>query len=214
MHVVKITPDERKADKFTVKFENDAELKVNAAAIADFGLYSGREMSEDEYEEVRQALELRFSKTRALRIAGSRNISSGEMQRRLIKKGDSEQTARESVKWLEEMHIIDDGEYAKSIVRHYTSKGYGPAKVRDELYRRGIERETLEEAMSLIERDEEAVYAFIEKKLMGSYEKKELRKVTDSLYRRGFSYDDARSAVNSYLERAAEDRTGDFDEWE
>ena len=33
--------------------------------------------------------------------------------------------------------LLNDGEYARMVVRHYAAKGYGPRKIRDELYRRG-----------------------------------------------------------------------------
>ena len=36
---------------------------------------------------------------------------------------------------------------ARMVVRHYAAKGYGPRKIRDELYRRGVPREFWEDAM-------------------------------------------------------------------
>ena len=36
------------------------------------------------------------------------------------------------------MGFLNDGRYAALVVRHYAGKGYGPARVRQELQRRGV----------------------------------------------------------------------------
>ena len=38
---------------------------------------------------------------------------------------------------LEELGFLNDASYAEQVVRHYSAKGYGLRKLRDELYRRG-----------------------------------------------------------------------------
>jgi len=142
------------------------------------------------------------SKVRAIRILGNRHMSSKEMEKRLISKGDAEDTARETVQWLENIGAVDDKEFAAAIVSHYSEKGYGLARIKDEMYRRGIPRDMWDDALtSLEDKDtDEAVQRFLEKKLKGSCDKDDLRRATDALCRRGFSYEEARTAVNRYLE--------------
>ena len=200
MRIENVARQEKRADKFTARFEDGSEIKVSAAQIADFGIYSGRELSANEYDELRGKLELSSSKTRALRILGNRSLSTREMQKRLISKGDSEETAQKTVEWLENIGAVSDEEYAASIVSHYSAKGYGPAKIRDELYRRGIPREVLDDAMNRLDENEEAVYEYIKKKLGGNRDKDDLQSVANALYRRGFSYEEARTAVRRYVE--------------
>ena len=152
------------------------------------------------------------SRARAMRILGSRQLSSREMERRLVDKGETEETARETVRWMEEIGAIDDGSYAASIVRHYTGKSYGPARVRDELLRRGIPRDLWDGAWAALDEmgtDEvgigekgadDPVHRFLEKKLGGSQDKGDLRRATDALCRRGYGYEEARTALSRYLE--------------
>jgi regulatory protein len=127
-------------------------------------------------------------------------MSAQEMERRLLSKGESQETAQETVKWLEDIGAIDDVEYSKNIVRHYSSKGYGPARIRDELFKRGIPRDMWEDALSEIDDISDAAHEFLEKKLQGSRDKADLRRATDALCRRGFSYEDARVALGRYIE--------------
>jgi len=142
------------------------------------------------------------AKTRAMRILGSRQLSSGDIERRLTDKGESAEIARETVAWLEDIGALDDKEYAAAIARHYQSKGYGLAHIKNELYKRGIRREEWDEAISALDEADadEAAFRFLDKKLVGSHDKNDVRRATDALCRRGFRYEDAHSIVSRYLE--------------
>jgi len=145
------------------------------------------------------------AKIRAMRILGDRLFSSQEMEKRLLNKGESAEIARGTVEWLENMGAINDREYAEAIVRHYNSKGYGIAKIKNELYRRGIPRSEWDNAMEAMEgedndENDQAVKKLLDKKLAGSRDKDDIRRATDALCRRGFDYEDARAAVARYME--------------
>jgi regulatory protein len=142
------------------------------------------------------------SRVRAIKILGNRQMSSNEMERRLVRKGESVDTAKDTVQWLEEVGALGDAEYASAITRHYSAKGYGIARIKDELFKRGVPRDLWDEALMALEESDmdEAAGRFLEKKLRGSSDKNDLRKALDALCRRGFSYEDARAAIARYLE--------------
>ena len=201
MEILSIARAEKKPGKFIALFDDGTEIIVSAAQIADFGLYSGREMPDDEYAHLRNALMLSSSKARAVRILGNRNLSAREVERRLVEKGEPQEVARETVQWLENIGAINDEEYAVAIAKHYCAKGYGTARIKDELFRRGIAREMWDDALCSLDDTGEAAYDFLVKKLRGSRDKADLRRATDALCRRGFSYEEARTAVNRYVNK-------------
>ncbi|MDR2598934.1 MAG: recombination regulator RecX [Oscillospiraceae bacterium] len=141
---------------------------------------------------------------RALRILGTRNYSELEMYKKLTSKGENPKSSEETVKWLVELGYINDSHYADLIVNHYVAKGYGEARIKNELYKRGIPRDMWEDKLSIIEETEieDAAFEFLCKKLKGSTDKNDIRRATDALVRRGFSYEDARKSVCKYLEEA------------
>jgi len=145
---------------------------------------------------------LESAKRRALKILGSRQMSAEDMYKRLISKGETEEDAAETVSWLERMGAIDDVRYAESICLHYSGKGYGLTRIKDELFKRGIPRQLWDEALTAVEETEmdDAAVEFLHKKLRGSVEKDDIRRATDALCRRGYSYEDARMAVKRYIE--------------
>jgi len=146
--------------------------------------------------------DLESVKKRALKILGNRSYSEQEMYKKLTGKGETEEDAAEAVRWLVELGYISDPDYATLIVRHYSAKGYGETRIRDELYKRGIPRDLWDEKFDEINEDDmdDAALVFLKKKLRGSDDKDDLRRASDALVRRGFSFDDARAAVNRYLE--------------
>ncbi|MCL2661724.1 MAG: recombination regulator RecX [Oscillospiraceae bacterium] len=146
--------------------------------------------------------DLESTKKRALRILGNRNYSEQEMYKRLVGKGETEENAVETVRWLVELGYINDSDYATLIVRHYVAKGYGEARIKNELFKRGIPRAFWEEKLAEISEVDQgdAALEFLKKKLRGSDDKNDLRRASDALVRRGYSYDEARTAVSSYLE--------------
>jgi len=200
MRIESVTRLGDRADKYSALFEDGTTLKVTPAQIADFDVYSGRELSGEEYAQLREGLEFSSAKARALRILGSRSLSASDMENRLKRKGESEEAAQQAVEWLENIGVINDEEYAAAIVRHYAANGYGKARIRNELFKRGIARDMWDEALSGLENMDDAADEFLEKRLKGSRDKDDIRRATDALCRRGFSYDEARAAVKRYLE--------------
>ena len=204
MIIESVTLIKEKKDSFTVQFDDGTEIKVSAAQIADFGIHTGRDFSVDEYKELCASISLSSSKARALRMLGNHSLSAREIEKRLVNKGESHETAGQTVEWLKEIGMVNDAEYAASIVGYYSAKAYGKARIRDELFKRGIDRELWDEAMNGVEETEDAVCELLMKKLRGSREKDELRRAADFMHRRGFSYEEARAAINRYLENTEE----------
>ena len=161
---------------------------------------SGIEPTAANHEQPDRQTALQISKSRALRILGSRSLSAREVERRLLSKDESVEVAEETVKWLENLGYINDPDYAREIIRHYQAKGYGLARIKNELYRRGIPREISDDALCGLEGIEDAAIIYLEKKLKGSFDSDDLRRAENALCRRGFTYEEARTAVKRYLE--------------
>lgn len=135
-------------------------------------------------------------------MIGSRALSKKELTRRLVKKGHDESDARAAADWLEDIGAVDDAGYAASLVRHYGGRGYGPARVREELRRRGVDRALWDEAMEELPAPAEALDKLIQKRRGDLSDPKERRRTCDALLRRGFGWEDVRAAMARYTEIA------------
>jgi len=207
MIIQRIIGGGNKAGKCLVMFEDGTNVNVSSAQIADFGLYPGLVLTDNEYSKLLNGIEVSSAKARAIRILGNRSLSASEVKKRLIRNGGSDEAAAETVAWLEETGLVDDAHYAGAIVRHYCAKGYGPAKLKGELHRRGIPRELWDEHLGKLDGEcfEPAIDSFLEKKLKGSKQQADLRRAADALKRRGHAYEQIREAIDRYLENNEEE---------
>ena len=139
-------------------------------------------------------------------MAGRRMLSRKELSDRLVKKGTERGEADELADWLEELGAVDDAAYAGVIARHYGAMGYGPARVRQELRRRGIGRDLWEDALAQLPPAEEAIEQFLRAKCKsGAPDRAACKRLSDALLRRGFSWQDIRPALSRLGEELPED---------
>ena len=193
-------------ERFLARFDNGEELRTTLAVVTELSLYSGRTLTEDELSAVRDASARSRCRQRALRIIGARAMSVKELTDRLKEKGESPENAEDAAQWLLDMRLLDDAQYAAMCVRHYAAKGYGPGKIRNELYRRGIARELCDEALEELPEQDDRIDALLRRKLKSDTpDRAELRKAADYLYRRGFGRDEIHAALARYSELSEED---------
>jgi len=196
MKIVSMTASAHVQDRYYAKLENGESLKVNTALIADYSLFTGRELSDEELAELTRDVSRTQAKSRALRMVSSRAMSKREVSDRLREKGVAEEDAQEAVELLQRIGAVNDEEYAGMIVRHYGSKGYGLSKVKNELFHRGIPRELWEDALTQMPETGPILDRMLANKLSGkTVDRKEIKKITDMLCRRGFSWDEIRMAL-------------------
>ena len=136
------------------------------------------------------------TKDRALTLLGARAFGERELYDRLVEKGETEQNAAAAIRWLVELRLLDDGEYAAMLVRHYAAKGYGPRRIRGELHRRKIPRELWDEALAGLPEQDGTIDKFLRARLRSDEpDRAELKRATDALLRRGFAWDEIKAAV-------------------
>ena len=149
-----------------------------------------------------QAANVRASaKARAVRIVAATGVSSRELHRRLVQKGEQEEAAEEAVQWLTDLHLLDDRATAAQLARNAAAKGYGPARIRQILYQKGIDRDLWEEAMSGLPAPDDAIDRFLAARLKGRQpDEKEIRRAVDALLCRGHRWADIRPALRRYTD--------------
>ena len=131
-------------------------------------------------------------------MIGRQALSKKELQKRLVRKGSSEEDAAAAADWLEDIGALDDENYARVVARHYAAAGYGPAKVRDELYRRGVPRELWDAAIEAECGDPAAaIERYAAAKLRGkTADEVALGRVAAGLRRRGFRWEDIKPVLD------------------
>ena len=196
MVIQELKPSKRVQGRWLAVLEDGCILRVGENEVIDFALYAGKELSVEEAEALQRSARSSGLKEKTIELLARKPMSRRETEQKLRSWEAGEEETAAICDRMEELGFLNDAEYAGRLVRHYSAKGYGERKLKDELYRRGISREHWVEALSQAGDNGAAIDAFLEKKLAGrEVDRKELKKVTDALARRGFSWSEIDEAV-------------------
>ena len=206
MRIERIEASRHKRGRVLVFLEGGALLKVTEQELLDFGLRKGDELDEETLERLKKASGVSDTKATAADLIGRKAMSRRDLERKLREKGANEAEARYAAEWLEAIGAIDDAAYAAMLVRHCASRGYGPARIREKLYEKGVPRELWEDAMEEAPDNESQIEAYLASRLRGRMiDEKEKKRLVDGLLRRGYPWSDVKRVMSRMLETYFED---------
>ncbi|MDE6731999.1 MAG: RecX family transcriptional regulator [Oscillospiraceae bacterium] len=188
---------EHKGDTWKIEL-GEARYYINASIVAEFRLEKGQELTREELAKIRSADVLRKAKNRALYLLGERDMCLAELTQKLTKTY-GEEVAEDAAEYVRQLGYINDEKYAGKLAEYLIKrKKFGKRRARQEMLRRGLERELAEEALARSpdedvsgERLERIERKYANK--LGDY--KERQKVIAALARRGFGFDEIKQAI-------------------
>ena len=199
MKLESLAPSAQPDGPLVCTLETGERLKVPPFLAADFDLYAGRELLDDELSALRAAIARARTRQRAVRILSSTAISRAALEKRLTDKGALAEDAQDTVQWLDELHLLDDAAVAEQLVLSAVRKGYGRRRIENILYEKRIPHEYWEDALAAIPAMDGALNTYLHRALDGrNVDDKLLKRTTDALLRRGHSWSDIRAALARY----------------
>ena len=182
MKVERIERSKHKQERVLVYLEGGNLLRITESELLRFGLYVGLDISPETVVQLQKSGARSETRVRAANMISARPLSKRELTRRLVQKGAEADDAGAAAEYLEEIGALDEAAYAAMLVRHYSAQGCGPARIRDELYRRGVPREL----------------CVIASKTRGKpLNEKDYKRLSDALLRRGFSWGEVKTALRT-----------------
>ncbi len=192
--LLKTAPD--RAGRYWVTFSDGTKQALYRQTVEDFGLYTGMDLSDEEYDRLLTAAGQMSAKMRAVRIVSASSVSKRDLQDRLVRKGEDPTQAKEAVEWMEELHLLDDRNTAEQVVHSCISKGYGLQRAKQALYEKRIPKQYWEEALSDYPDQMDKIVSFLRSRLDDGADQKQVKKAVDALLRRGHSYSKIREGLN------------------
>lgn len=171
-------------------------MRLYRQTVEDFALYTGKELSEEEMDVLREHAGRMSAKMRAVRIVAASSVSKRDLEERLVHKGETPEQAREAVQWMTDLDLLDDAKVAEQVVSRCISKGYGIARARQALYEKKIPKKYWDEALSDYPDQIEKIVEFLQQRLDGDSDDRAVKKAIDALMRRGHSYGTIRKALS------------------
>ncbi len=224
MRIEKLEPSSHRAGRWLVWLEDGSLIRVGEGDVVSLGLYTGKELTEEDAAVLTAAESGYKMNERAVNLLSARSMSKKELvdklsapTRRRKKPGEEGEgpsaealeaerarlraDAETAAARMEELGLVNDESYARDLVRHYAAKGYGQRRLKDELYRRGVPRAYWDEALAGAEMGEDTLDALVRRRLRGEPTTREtLKKTSDFLARRGFGWEEISAALRRYEE--------------
>ena len=179
-----------------MQFEDETSMRLYRQTVEDFGLYTGKELSDAEMDSLRDAAGKMSAKMRAVRIVSASSVSKRDLQQRLVRKGEDPEQAKEAVAWMSDLNLLDDEKVAEQVVARCISKGYGLSRAKQALFEKKVPKEYWDNALAEYPDQLEKISQYLRDHLCADSDQKEIKKAIDALLRRGHSYGTVRRALN------------------
>jgi regulatory protein len=209
-----IEPQQRHPERVSLFVDGAFVLGVDGGVVASLGLAVGQPVDEGRLREVARAEEIRRAVDLALQFLGYRARSRAEVSRRLARKGYEEEIIHEVIDRLAQSGVIDDSQFTEAWVRaRSTGRVMGPRRIAWELRQKGVDAETVREAVGRIDAETELGLALQvgrqkAESVCGEPMPVARRKIAAALQRRGFSWEVTARVLDLLLAPGEEDEEG------
>ncbi len=202
MTITAIEP--RRRQMCALFIDGEYVMNLDAQTLIENRFDVGREIDDDELGEIIEKSNERRAKDKALWLISYRSHSKKELFDKLRRDFD-EDSAQKAVDRMQELGLINDGEFAKAYARKLVyGKKMSLRAAELELRRKGIDNITAEQVLSDLEYDAQTqIIEFISKKYRNIEDEKVRRRAVAALQRKGYGWDDIKQAIESI--------SGDFD---
>lgn len=203
--ITAVTPEKGKL--YRVELDEGGPLWLHEDLVLSEHLAVGKTLDEAEIESIAHQAALHRSYEYALYCLERRAYSYRELYQKLMgAKNAEEQAVLETLEKLVRLGFLDDAKYAQSIARMYVeSRHYGLRRAAFEMKQKGFSQADIDAALEAY--DSEAIGTQLAELLEKKYarqltdpdDRKAIERVTASLVRRGFSYQEIRFALEDYF---------------
>ena len=206
-----ITAIKKERGKYRVTINDSEDVLVPLALMHERPLKEGQPIELEEYDNWLMVRQYRFALDRAVGYLAARARSTREIKQKLLQAGFRPSTVEMVIYKLQREHLLDDADFARQWVESRQSHKLGRSRIAQELRRKGVSQEEADEALSVIDDEDQLVgaVALAEKAAARIKPGEDIRKassrIAGMLVRRGYSWDIAKQAIQQALSNEIED---------
>ncbi len=200
-----ITAIKKERGRYRIIVNDSEDVLVPVSLLRERPLKEGQSIDLEEYDNWLMVRQYRFALDRAVGYLAARARSRKEIEQKLLQAGYRPCTVEMVVYKLQRENLLDDADFARQWVESRATHKLGRSRIAQELRRKGISQEEAEEALSVIEDDDqlEGAVALAEKAAArikpGEDMRKAASRIAGMLARRGYSWDISKEAIRLAL---------------
>lgn len=200
-----ITTIKKERGKYRVTVNDSEDVIVPLSLMRERPLKVGESLDLEEYDNWLMVRQYRFALDRAVGYLAARARSKREIEQKLLQAGYRPCTVEMVIYKLERENLLDDADFARQWVESRSTHKLGRSRIAQELRRKGVSQEEAEEALSVIDDEDQlsGAISLAEKAAARIKPGEDMRKVTSRiagmLARRGYSWDIAKEAIRQAI---------------
>lgn len=193
--ITKIEVQKRNKDRYSIYIDDEYSFGIYENVLINYGLHKGMKIEKDFLEDVLKKEEQECANGYALKLLNFKMRTTEEIRKRMREKEYTDDIIDETIDYLNYLNYLDDEDYARKFVSDKSNlKNMGKERIKRELYMKGVDNETISNAIEDIVDDDEEYEKAKEiaiKKLKTTYKNDDknarYRKLGGLLQRRGYS---------------------------
>lgn len=216
MPIISSIASQKKPGRYNVYLDGKYAFAVDEGTLIRFGLSKGQELSKEDVADLERDDGRARALGQALNYISHQARSEHQVRQFLSGKEIEDEIIELVIAELQDLHYLDDAAYAKRFVAENVSSGdRGPGSVRSWLTQRGIDANTIEDALAGYSEEEELrIATAIATKFLAHPGSKShgalLQALRQRLMQKGFSSDIASSAISEADEEPDQERENEL----
>ena len=200
-----ITAIKKERGKYRVTVNDAEDVLVPVSLMRERPLSEGQPIDLEDYDNWLMVRQYRFALDRAVGYLAARACSTREIEQKLLRAGYRPSTVEMVIYKLQRENLLDDADFARQWVESRQHHKLGRSRIAQELRRKGISQDEAEDALSVIDDDDQlsGAVALAQKAAArikpGEDMRKAASRIAGMLARRGYSWDIAKQAIAQAL---------------
>lgn len=171
----------------------DDVFVIDTEALSRIGIREQQPLSDEQYADIVDEADYIKAREKAVQLLTRKSYTVQEIRLRLKRYDIGEDVIERVINWLQRLQYVNDQRYAQQWVEQRMQlRGHGPLRLRQELQRKGVDRQYIDEALASFDDDDFIELAWNQGKKyvtrqLGDEEMTIRRKTYAYLQRRGYT---------------------------
>ena len=202
MKITSVEKNKKNKDRLSVFIDGRFSFTISEDDYLSLNLYDSSEITEETIEYIKETLNFREAKSKAVRFLSMKLRTEKEVYEKLINDGYDPDSTEKVIEELKAIGYINNKLYAQKYIYDRSKlKPLSKKMMRLELLSRGIPEETADEVLEDWKVEDSVVAENLLKRKFGKYDmndEKTLRKAFMFLVHRGFSRDTIKEVLKGF----------------
>lgn len=171
---------------------------LDDVTVYRLGLSENMEVDEELFEKISTLSAQEGAKQAAGRMLAAGRKTESEIRQKLRQKGFDDESIRSAAELFKKGGILNDSDYAEAYIKDAVHlKKYSVRMIKQKLYQKGVDRETVEELTAELD-DFAQLFALAESEMRKNPDENDLLKFKRRLFNKGFNLSDINKVLGEF----------------